>query len=112
VFNFIVNQYEPKRELIKNTLYRSLYLNSTVYSLHAIEHICKILIMVHFAYARSPSRGAAVGSPRGYGGPQAPSCVGANIVYEQGNPWCILSIILDFFLNYYLYVKIECALSL
>jgi hypothetical protein len=45
--------------------------------------------MVYFAYARSRSRRTAVedpreASPRGYGGPQVLSYVGANIVCEQG----------------------------
>jgi hypothetical protein len=44
--------------------------------------------MVHFAYARSHFLRAGVGGPRraiprGCGGPQAPSCMGANIVCEQ-----------------------------
>jgi hypothetical protein len=31
-----------------------------------------------------------------YTGPQAASCVGTNIVFEQGNPRCIPPIFLDF----------------
>jgi hypothetical protein len=73
--------------------------------------------MVHFAYAKSHSRGAGIrntrgASPSGFGGPQTPSCVGANIVCEQGKAWFIPPITLFFLLNHYFTVRLVCALIL
>jgi hypothetical protein len=47
-----------------------------------------------------------------YGGLQATSCVDTNIAFEQGKPWCIPPIILDFSFNHYLCVKFDGALGL
>jgi hypothetical protein len=50
--------------------------------------------------------------PEVFEGPQEPSVIYTNIFPVQGKPWCISPIILDFPLNHYFYVKIDCALSL
>jgi hypothetical protein len=74
--------------------------------------------MVHFVYASSRSRAARVGCPRGarprgYGGPQAPSYKETNIPFpEQGKPLCIPPIILTFYFESLLTMKLDCALSL
>jgi hypothetical protein len=47
-----------------------------------------------------------------YDGPQVASCVGTNIVCEQGKPDASHQYYLSFLLNHYLYVKFYCPLSL
>jgi hypothetical protein len=73
--------------------------------------------MVHFAYARSRSCNAGIRGPTEQvhevlGVPQAPSCVGANIVCEQGKTQCIPQRILVFYFESLHYAKFDCALSL
>jgi hypothetical protein len=58
-----------------------------------------------YAYARSCASGTGVRDPRGasplgVGVPQAPSCVGVNIVCEQDKLWCISPKALSFILNH------------
>jgi hypothetical protein len=66
-----------------------------------------MLIIVIDAYARPRSIRGRVRDPRGarprgvFGGPPAPSCMGANIVFEQGKPGALQPMILVFYLNYY-----------
>jgi hypothetical protein len=42
----------------------------------------------------------------------APAKASTNPDLTHGKPWCIPPMIFDFYLNHYLYVKIDCALSL
>jgi hypothetical protein len=94
--------------ILKDTLYKKdIHVSTVHHFLYTLAHyVDLILIMIHFTYGRSHFHRARVRdsrgvSPRGYDGPQAPSCVGANIVCEQGNPQCIPPIILVFLLNHY-----------
>jgi hypothetical protein len=63
-----------------------------------------------YAHARPRSSGAGVGDPRGCGGPQVSSV--KECFFYQDKPRCIPPIIFDFSFNHYLYIKIDCALSL
>jgi hypothetical protein len=46
-----------------------------------------------------------------FGGPQASSCEDANIVLDQGKPWCIEPDLIVFCFWILLYVIVGCALS-
>jgi hypothetical protein len=50
--------------------------------------------------------------PGGVQGSQVPSFVDSNSFPKQDNPRCITPILLGFSFNHYLYVKINCALTL
>jgi hypothetical protein len=117
--NLIINQYEIPWKNYKNTLYISLNLNVTI---HTFMYMNSSYLHHHnyssfFAYTRSHSRRAWVGDlrearSRGWMVHKCQVLRNTNIALRETSPGASHQWLLIFLLNYYLYVKIDCALSL